>query len=491
MQLSGLGYPDSSETEAPPSELLLEKGMPPVGGEMVSDVIWECTEARRRSDGWGRTGRGKSLQFGGLPMKAAARGTGRLGPLPSAQAEMVSRSDSLHGDRAPRDNRRFGRSTPNLMTTANLKVGELLKFALLAEGIAIATSASEYVASFNGDRPLTPADYASTSGVILELEGDIWVNAPFAAHNPNFVTEQSNYELVYDGGLVVRGDGREVGAKFWLPPAYHGTSNALGEPYNSYAFTHADRVRISPIEGCSMTCKFCNLPYEFRYRTKRVESLVDSVQRAISDELQPAMHVLISGGTPKSADVGYVRDVYQQVLGTFPEVPIDIMMVPRDKLLDPEWLADLGIGELSVNLEIFSAERGRLLMRQKAAQGVESYLQYFEDAATHLGEHRVRSMLMVGLEPMEYTLAGVRAIAERGAVPVLSPFRPDPATPLRDLSPPSADFMIETYLRAREITAELGSPLGPSCIPCSHNTLTLSAKGTGDAHRFHGHPNTI
>ncbi len=51
--------------------------------------------------------------------------------------------------------------------------------------------------------------------------------------------------------------------RVWLPPEYHGRCNEAGEPYNSYAFTHADRVRISPIEGCSMTCKFCDLPYEF------------------------------------------------------------------------------------------------------------------------------------------------------------------------------------------------------------------------------------
>lgn len=373
--------------------------------------------------------------------------------------------------------------------TAELSAAERLKFRLLAEGLVISDAAQAYIDERNGGRPMTPADYASTSGVILELDDDVWVNAPIALHNANFVTAPT-YVLDLEGDhLVVRGSGLESAARFWLPPAYHGTTNDQGEPVNDYAFTHGDRVRISPIEGCSMTCKFCNLPYEFRYRTKRVDGIVDSVRRAVEDPIQPAHHVLISGGTPKSQDVEYVRDVYRAVLEAFPDLAIDIMMVPRDDLLDPVWLGEMGVNELSVNLEIYNEDLGRKLMRQKAAQGLDTYLRYLERASEVLGGFRVRSMLMVGLEPMEDTLAGVRAIAERGAVPVLSPFRPDPATPLRDSVPAGAAELEEVYLRSYEITTELGVPLGPRCIPCSHNTLTFAR--TGDAHQHHGRPNMI
>jgi len=370
-----------------------------------------------------------------------------------------------------------------------LTEAEQLKFLLLETGVGISDVAQAYIDERNDGRQMTPADYASTSGVILELEDQVWVNAPIAQFNSNFVTAPP-FVLDLDGSaLVVRGRGLESAARFWLPPAYHGTLNEMGEPLNSYAFTHSDRVRISPIEGCSMVCKFCNLPYEFRYRTKRVEGLVDSVRTALEDPIQPAHHVLISGGTPHSKDVGYTRDVYESVIKGFPGLPVDIMMVPRDDLLDPHWVQEIGVNELSVNIEIFNEEIAAKTMRSKAAQGLDTYLDYLQRASEVLGAHRVRSMLMVGLEPMEDTLAGVRAIAERGAVPVLSPFRPDAATPMRDVLPPGAEQMQETYLRAREITTELGVPLGPGCIPCSHNTLTLAE--TGDAGVYHAHPRRI
>ena len=366
---------------------------------------------------------------------------------------------------------------------------EHLKFRLLSQGLIVTSEAQDYIDAANGLRPMTPADYASTSGLILELEDDVWVNAPIELYNPNFV-RTSPFRLTVDGGhLAVEGGGLASRASFWLPPAYHGTKNLDGEDLNSYAFTHGDRVRISPIEGCSMSCKFCNLPYEFRYRTKRIEGLVESVRTALEDPIQPAHHVLISGGTPRPRDVEYVQAVYEAVAHAFPGVSVDIMMVPRDGLLDPEWLLGLGINEVSVNIEIFNEQIAKSLMRQKAAQGLDLYLDYLERAVEVLGKGRVRSMMMVGLEPLADTLAGVEAIARRGAIPVLSPFRPDPKTPLANWEPSEPENLEETYLAAMDIVHRYGMSLGPSCIPCSHNTLTLA--GPDGATRSFGHPKMV
>lgn len=375
--------------------------------------------------------------------------------------------------------------------TVELTAAEHLKFRLLSRGLLITADAQRYIDERNGDRPMTPADYASTSGIIINLDTDVWVNAPITLYNANFVQDTPFQLVATPDGLAVRGEGLEAAARMWIPPAYHHERNSSGEPYTACAFTHADRVRISPIEGCSMVCKFCNLPYEFRYRTKRVEDLVEAVQRAISDPIQPAAHVLISGGTPHSRDVEYVRSVYEAVITGFPHLSVDVMMVPRDHLMDPIWLKGLGVNELSVNLEIYDLELGKRLMRQKAAQGRETYLEYLERATGVLGGGRVRSMLMVGLEPMASTLAGVEAIARTGAVPVLSPFRPDPKTPLKDMQPAHFEQLEELYLRARDIAAAHDVGLGPICIPCSHNTLTLAKSGHGDADRQFGQPCTI
>jgi hypothetical protein len=371
-------------------------------------------------------------------------------------------------------------------------LAETIKFDLLASGLRVTPRARDLIDAANHSRALTSADYASTSGLILQLDGDVWVNAPTVEHNANFVAD-SEYLLDVDGsGLCVRGRAGHVSARMWLQPAWHSGATPSGQPHSRIGVAHGDRVRVSPIEGCAYTCTFCDLPYEFRYRPKDVADLIHVLRLALSDPDQPSAHILISGGTPRPEDYAYVRDCYEAVLTEFPGVPVDIMMVPLREVLDLPTLRSLGLREVSINLEIWSNEVARRIMPRKHKQGRDHYLDYLSEAAEVLGGHNVRSMLMLGLEPLEDTLAGVAEIASRGCVPVLSPFRADPSTPLRGWPVPSAAEIAEAYRRAWEITAAAGVPLGPSCMPCAHNTVTLPARrGHGSATMAYGTPHLV
>ncbi len=359
------------------------------------------------------------------------------------------------------------------MASAELTEAERLKFAVLSGGVALSRQAVERIEEQFGTGRLTAADYASTSGITLVLDHDIWVNAPIETYNPNFVTAPGCQLCVESGQLVLRGGGGEVKARFVPVPAYYKARNKWNEPYTSYAYTHTDRVRISPIEGCAMRCEFCNLPFEFKYRAKPLERLIDSVDTAMHDATLPASHILISGGTPARRHVDYLKQVYRAVITEFPAAHVDIMMVPVDGLFDLDELKRLGVNELSINIEIYNQQLARRYMPQKFKQGLDHYLKFIERAVGVLGPGRIRSMLLAGLEPAEDTLAGVQALAERGCVPVLSPFRPDPKTPLADAVPPPAASWEYIFLRSREIAGHYNIKLGPSCIPCMHNTLTL------------------
>ena len=89
----------------------------------------------------------------------------------------------------------------------------------------------------------------------------------------------------------------------------HRSSVLEPAPCPHCGYGHTDRVRISPIRGCSFCCSFCNLSRYISYATKSVEALVDSVACAWRDEALPARHVLISGGTPRPEDHAYLREV--------------------------------------------------------------------------------------------------------------------------------------------------------------------------------------
>lgn len=348
-----------------------------------------------------------------------------------------------------------------------------LKIALFTEGIAVSPAANALLAGEDGTRPLTLADYASTSGITLHLPGDVWVNAPMQAHNANFVTAPRHTLDVDGGAFFIRGEHGEVPAVPLPVPDYHAETNAQGERYTSYAITHSDRVRISPVEGCAIACRFCDLPFEYRYRSKRTEGLLDSVARALRDKALPARHVLISGGLPRASDYFWMREVWAAVPAAFPGVDVDVMMVPAPGLLVPKELREAGIAGLSINMEMWNQGLAASVMPGKAKFGRDRWLNLVGEAVGEFGLGRVRSLLLVGIEPLEDTLLGVEALAERGCDPVLSPFRPDPSTPMRSHPPPSAETLFEVWERSEEIVRRHGVRLGPRCVPCMHNTLTF------------------
>lgn len=377
-----------------------------------------------------------------------------------------------------------------MVATASLTQAQRLKFGVLGEGLTVTDRARRMLADLTGGGSLSSADYASTSGMILELDDDTWVNAPINDYNPNFV-QDSQYCLDYSDSFVVQGAGLASAASIWRQPAFHGMQGLHGK-FNNLVVTHADRARLSPLRSCAMKCQFCNIPFDDPlqlYRFKPREAAIHAVRTAIDDPIQPARHLLISGGTPKPKDAGQLGQLYLDVIGTFPDLPVDIMNVPIRGLFDWSALDQAGsFREVSINLEIFDRDIAQTIMPHKYHRGMPFYLDEIETAAEALGVGRVRSMLIVGLESLESTLKGVRAIIERGGIPVLSPFRPDPGTPLEDARPPTANELLEAFLRAEELAAEMGGELGPGCTPCTHNTLTLAGRhGTAAAYP-HGRP---
>ncbi len=354
-----------------------------------------------------------------------------------------------------------------------------LKLHVLANGIRIDPEAEEaWREEYQG--PVSLNEYASTSGICLKVEDGadgVWINAPYTQE----FTKRADARLRYNGKFVVARADVEYDATVIPVPAFHSktyTDNGIEYPYTNLGVTHTDRVRISPIEGCGMVCKFCNIPYELRYRQKPEEELLRVIEIAKDDEQAPARHVLISGGTPKRKDEDWEDEIYESVIANSP-LPVDIMMTPRE---DPSYLRRLGaagVNALSINIEVFDPQRAQKLIPSKNKRfGPQGYLDYIERAVDELGVGRVQSLILFGeaIEPLESTLKGVQALVDRGCIPVLSPFRPDPRTPMENDPPSTEEEMRVVWERTVEICEQTGTGVkpGPRCVPCHHNTVTFS-----------------
>lgn len=356
-----------------------------------------------------------------------------------------------------------------------------LKIRLLQQGAVFTEKAKDHMCK-NRFGHITFHDYATTGGVIVEINGLIFVNVPESYEDSPFCIDylEQRFILTMDRDIV------DVAIRILPVPQYALDNVRLGNgvPVRELVMTHAHRLRISPIHGCSYHCQFCTCNGQ-RYNEIPCEDLDQAVQIALQDPNISPDHVLISGGTPDAREETYLylNKIYQYFPKKYPSFEFDVMLSPRG--LRPgdnsvqgynEFLNYLyyecGIQTLSVNLELFNQQLRKRYIPEKCKIGLENYFLFIHNAVDVFGKGKIRSSLVVGLEKMEDTLKGVEEICKLGCIPVLSAFVPDSGTDMASFPKPSVDFLIEVVSKASDIAAKYGTMLGPFCRPCTHNSLT-------------------
>jgi hypothetical protein len=356
---------------------------------------------------------------------------------------------------------------------------ERIKTIALSLGLRIA---DDLLAVLGGEHQLTVHEYATTGGVTLVLPHGVLVNAPF---DEPFCARSPLELVTARAGMALRLDGDEVPVLALQPlPGYIGAVAADGRRVDATTMSHADRIRVSPIDGCSYNCSFCNLPGS--YTPHSLAQITAALDVALHDEILPTRHMLISGGSPskqprqqdyfKATCLGILRHVQQVTADRAELFPVDIMMSARPD--GPEFVEELvaaGVDGFSLNVEVYSEEGARrhLPLKHKLAR---PYMEPMIEAAVELfgrGSGRVRSLIIPGLETPEQTLEGVEWLASLGCHPVLSPFRPARDTQLGGSEPVSPEVLEHILRESRRIVAKHGVTLGPRCIDCQHNTLSF------------------
>lgn len=353
-----------------------------------------------------------------------------------------------------------------------------LKVELLCYGCWLTDAAKAALPSYRSGAT-TVRDYPTTSGLVLRLPGDRYVNSRVEVIKPpHFFLDHRD-----EGFAIVDGD-RVVPVEVF-PPADYARQNARlasGKSIRLLANTHADRVRLTPIHGCGLSCDFCNFP-GMKYRMNTSDELEEALRIALADSIIRPAHVLVSGGSPRELDKDYMylNDVYEQLPARFDDVRFDAMLAPRTLHLGEvtgrkyanfaRFLRKAGYHALSINLELYGEMALNTYARDKGDIGRDRYLQFIERAVEEFGPGEVRSMLIVGVEDDEETLRGVDALASRGALVELSPFNAFPGTVMGSHPEPTPERLIALYERASEIADKRGMPLGYFCGPCGHNIL--------------------
>ena len=352
-----------------------------------------------------------------------------------------------------------------------------LKISCLARGVRVLPSAKEHL-SRGGRVPLSIHEYPTTGGVTFILRGDVFINAPF----DEWFCESAEARLDWDKPteqFVVRFRGEAFPVSLLPLPGYLGTQDDDGTLVSRIVMSHADRARLSPLNhGCAFSCKFCDLAAK-KYTKYTTDKVLRALSVAKSDNALPVRHVLVSGGTSNASDQPYFDEIVRTVVHEA-GCPVDVMMTPRREIGFVDEYAGWGLKGFSLNLEVFAPEVAKSVAPEKARLGLETWARAIRRAVDLTGGHgRVRSLLVVGLEPLESTLAGVEFLARLGCDPVISPFRPAQGIQLSHIPPPSEEFLRTVFTRGSEIAHQYGVLLGPRCIPCQNNVLAVPIGQSG------------
>lgn len=362
-----------------------------------------------------------------------------------------------------------------------------LKFRLLAEG---AVMAPDFVSSTKGwAKPALRVRSGSCGGVDLILPDGTHVNCPV---NEPFARRSSLTLGLVDGKPSVMIDGDAVTVDLVPAPAYYSRADSAGRPFTRTGQVCFDRLGIGLTNNClywrdpASRCKFCSIGLNTRTEDVRKElsAIAEMARAAFADEIYPASHTLIGGGTLDVPDrgIGRIADI-TRVLKSIDPAPVYAMITPPSDLDLLDELVAAGVDEIGINVELIDEQAAqRLLGAKRSEHGLEGYRCALTRAVELFGPMAARSILIVGLEPPERTLEGVELLSAMGVMPILSPFRPLIGTELESHPPPTAELLLDVAIEATGIAATNGIPLGPTCMACQGNTLNLP--GDPAYHRY-------
>lgn len=342
-----------------------------------------------------------------------------------------------------------------------------LKIALINQGVILTEAAEHYLRDNGGMRE---GVYNAVDIFMKDIVVNSAVRVKFTALSPfNIRTSQ--------GGLMLYCCDEPVSDIVIQKADILGEqTTASGTRVKDICILATDRVRIQHstnchFKRCGVGCDFCEVEnHEFSFEMKDILEAVD----LYIDSAYEFRHFLIGGRTDapgiEANEILEIADHINQ-RGIW---PIYVMCIPPANKEVLNRFYNAHVTELAFNLEIWDRTLAKKWMPGKGAIPRERYLEMLEYATELWGKSgAVRSSFIVGLEPEKTLIEGIRTVCSLGAAPILSVFRPIPGTKGENIAPPSNEELLSIYKRAQSICNEYGLRLGPECVPCQNNTLSM------------------
>ena len=333
------------------------------------------------------------------------------------------------------------------------------KLALVSRGLALPhglPEASRWLAQINGVE--TVLDLRLPSGHFCSVP----VGQPY--------TEESGFSVVSVRGnkAVLECGGERETVELIEAPAFYKQRTRRGSRMGSFASLHDKLLILQPFMGCGFfasqgeACAYCQF-----------DSMRNAKEPPLRDPLE-LVEVVVAALAEREVDTIYLYNGFSPAddVGLSKLLPVIALLrrhvghrqialetvAPRDvSVIDALYAAGLDI--FICNLEVFDTSRFNAVCPGKAKYGGQQVVfKALEHACTVFRAGTVVSHLIVGLEPVESTIRGMKQLIAQGVVPLLVPFRPLPDTPLEHQEIPSLDDIEAALLEQYRLLEEAQIP---------------------------------
>jgi len=231
-------------------------------------------------------------------------------------------------------------------------------------------------------------------------------------------------------------------------------------------------------------CAFCNLvPTKKTYHSvlskKEVRDIGEVAAAAFAEGM--CNHILLTGGCfshqKEIALVASIVESIREALGT-DTVPGTILPSATTGEDDLKRYRDTGIGAIGYSMEIWDEAMYRAICPGKSkSTSHDEFFAAIERAVRIFGAGSVYGVLVMGLEPRDSFLEGVKALSGIGANVVPFVWSPNPGSRLEGHRAPTGQWYTEAITEAADIVHDAGVPSGTAnhCYRCDGNSLLHDA----------------
>ncbi len=354
------------------------------------------------------------------------------------------------------------------MTTMDHDEALYLKIRLLLEGAVIPEGFSR--GRKGGAGPVGGRYFMLPNGSLCGI--------PIRTSEQARIFNSSNLEPLEDDKW--RYDSKYIVTEIPTPEIYqHSTKDGID--YGKIALLHGTECLATTVfQSCKYwstgdQCKFCTIPTSFlsgnTIKEKTPEQIAEVVKQGLKDGI--IKHVLLTTGTSEGEDMGIERLVsIAEAIREFSNIPIAVQFEPPEDTSYLKKLADVGVNAVGIHLESADEKiRSEMCPGKYRYGSFELYNRTWDAARKYFKKGDVSTFLLFGLgENLEQTIDLCEYLAQKGILPVVTPFRPAPGSQLADFVPHYVgrlDESVEFYKKLGTILFKHGLDPKSTSAGCS------------------------